>query len=386
MQLISLTVRLIALASLLLPLLAAAAILPEDRADFLYHSYDGGGVTIDGPSILVRKQAGLNTSLTANYYVDMVTSASIDVVTTASKYTEERTETSIGADYLNDKTILSVNYTNSDESDYTAKSLHLGINQEFFGALSTLTIGYSVGDDEVRQRGNTTFKEEVQRQQYRIGWSQILTKNWIVSGNLETVTDEGFLNNPYRQYRHLDAAAASGYSFKSEVYPGTRTSTAVSLNSLYYLQHRAAIKNHYRFYQDDWEIEGHTFEVGYIRPLGNGWEYDLHYRYYEQTKADFYSDLFAAEGVQNFLARDKELSTFSSHTIGVGLTYDILENGWGFIDRGSVNFYWDHITFEYEDFRDLRTSVDAANPSLAGNEPLYTLETDVIRLFLSIWY
>ena len=32
-----------------------AAVLPEDRADVMFHSYDGGGVTIDGPSVLVRK-------------------------------------------------------------------------------------------------------------------------------------------------------------------------------------------------------------------------------------------------------------------------------------------------------------------------------------------
>ena len=43
------------------PLAAAAArapprVLPDDRADLLYHYYDGGGVTIDGPSLLVRKK------------------------------------------------------------------------------------------------------------------------------------------------------------------------------------------------------------------------------------------------------------------------------------------------------------------------------------------
>jgi hypothetical protein len=35
---------------------AQAGVLPEDRADILYHRYDGGGVTIDGPSVLVRKK------------------------------------------------------------------------------------------------------------------------------------------------------------------------------------------------------------------------------------------------------------------------------------------------------------------------------------------
>ncbi|MGB5624321.1 MAG: hypothetical protein WBM61_01210, partial [Woeseiaceae bacterium] len=79
---------------------AHASVLPEDRADVLYHLYTGGGVDIDGPSILMRKKVGKSTSFVANYYVDMVSSASIDVVTTASPYTEERTQWSLGMDYL----------------------------------------------------------------------------------------------------------------------------------------------------------------------------------------------------------------------------------------------------------------------------------------------
>ena len=60
----------------------------------LYHRYDGGGVTIHGPSVLVRKKMAEKYSVSANYYVDMVTSASIDVeVSGASEYKEERTST-----------------------------------------------------------------------------------------------------------------------------------------------------------------------------------------------------------------------------------------------------------------------------------------------------
>ena len=58
---------------------AHAGVLPEDRADVLYFRYDGGGVTIDGPSVLVRKSIGEHVSVAANYYIDMVSSASIDV-------------------------------------------------------------------------------------------------------------------------------------------------------------------------------------------------------------------------------------------------------------------------------------------------------------------
>ncbi|MFQ5636224.1 MAG: hypothetical protein ACE5G3_12955, partial [Gammaproteobacteria bacterium] len=48
---------------------AHAAVLPEDRADTLYHYYDGDNVTIDGPSLLVRKNIRETVSLYGNYYV-----------------------------------------------------------------------------------------------------------------------------------------------------------------------------------------------------------------------------------------------------------------------------------------------------------------------------
>ena len=75
-----------------------AAVLAPDRADILYHAYEGGGVEVNGPSVLVRKNIGSSVSAFGNYYVDNVSSASIDVVTQsgARAYTEERTEYSVG--------------------------------------------------------------------------------------------------------------------------------------------------------------------------------------------------------------------------------------------------------------------------------------------------
>ena len=61
---------------------AAAAVLPEDRADVLYHRYEGDRVVVDGPSVLVRKKFADKVSVVANYYLDMVSSASIDVIST----------------------------------------------------------------------------------------------------------------------------------------------------------------------------------------------------------------------------------------------------------------------------------------------------------------
>ena len=98
---------------LVLSAASIAAVLPEERADLLYHKYDGGGAEIDGPSLLVRKNLGDKVSVGLNHYVDNVTSASIDVLVSASEYTEKREENSLFVDYLRQKTSMSLGYTQS---------------------------------------------------------------------------------------------------------------------------------------------------------------------------------------------------------------------------------------------------------------------------------
>jgi opacity protein-like surface antigen len=376
-------IRVLSLLGLLLVALgpARAAVLPEDRADALYHRYDGGGVTIHGPSILVRKSVGKSVSLAANYYVDTVSSASIDVVTTASRYDEERTQKSVSGDFLYGSTIFSAGYTNSDESDYEANTAYFGVSQDIFGALTNISMGYSRGWDTVGRSGDADFSENVDRQTYALGISQILTRNWLVGLSLETITDEGFLNNPYRSVRYVDPDSARGYSYQSEIYPNTRTSTAVALRSRYYLPFRAALHTEYRFFTDTWGINAHTGEVGFTHPVTDRWIVDLKYRYYTQTAADFYSDLFSRQDAQNYMARDKEMSEFDSHTLGVGLSYEFLKNRWKFLERGSFNVNYDYLIFDYHDFRDLR--VDGVP---AGTEPLYDLNAYVLQIFLSVWF
>ncbi|HUF72121.1 MAG TPA: DUF3570 domain-containing protein [Gammaproteobacteria bacterium] len=363
-----------------LPSAVFAGVLPEDRADVLYHSYDGGGVTIDGPSILVRKQFAGKFSAAANYYVDNVSSASIDVVTTASPYEEERTQYSLGLDYLRDRWILNLGFASSTENDFDAETFSIGVSQDLFGDLTTISLGYSLGDDIVTRRGDANFSDTIKRQHYRVGLSQILTQNLLLGFSFETITDEGFLNNPYRSVRYLDDSSPAGYSYEPEVYPRTRTSDAAAIRLRYYLPYRAALHLEYRAYTDTWDILSDTFEMGYTHPLGDGLTIEAKVRGYAQGSAEFYRDLFPYEQYANFIARDKELSTFSSTTFRLGVSYKILGDGWRFIERGSVNFVWDHIFFDYKDFRDLRPS--GLTP---GTEPLYGFDADVVQIFVSFW-
>jgi hypothetical protein len=360
---------------------AVAGVLPEDRSDILYHLYEGGGVRIDGPSILMRKQIGQSVSVVGNYYVDMISSASIDVITTASPYKEERTQWSLGMDYLRGNTTMSIGYTTSEESDFDANTYSFSVSQDMFGDLTTLTLTYALGDDTVRRSDDPTFERDVDRQLYGVGVTQILTRNLISTLNFEVITDEGFLNNPYRSVRYADSNVPRGFSFEPELYPNTRTTTAVGLRMKYFLPWRAALEGEYRYFTDTWDIDSHTAKLKYSHPIG---PFVIHakYRYHDQTGAHFYADLFPRSQATNFRGRDKELSALTSQTIGIAASYEFLSDpdNWGFLKRGSVNFSYDFLSVDYHEFSD----ISSGQP--LGMEPLYQLEADIIQIFFSFWY
>lgn len=360
-----------------------AGVLPDDRADALYHIYDGGGVTIDGPSVLVRKKVGKSVSVVGNYYVDMVSSASIDVITQASPYTEERKQWSLGFDYLHANTTMRVNYTTSEESDFDAETVAFSVSQDMFGDLTTLTLSYALGDDLVRRSDDVTFEQPLDRQIYGVGITQILTKDLIAALNVETITEEGFLNNPYRSVRYRDPNSALGYSWEPELYPNTRTSNAVGLRMRYFLPYRAAIEGEYRYFTDTWDIDGNTGSISYIQPWKD-FTFTGKFRYHTQTGAHFFRDLFPFSQATNFRGRDKELSPLTSYTLKLQAAWEFIRDDGtdtlGFIKRAKVTASLSLLHIEYDEFTDLTQG------GPVGGEPLYELDADVFQLYFSIFY
>jgi hypothetical protein len=371
-----------------------AAVLPEDRADIMYHSYSGGGITVQGPSVLVRKTIGDSFSATANYYVDAITSASIDVVVSgASKYKERREQKSLALDYLRGKSTWSLSYVNSAENDYKASTFSLGVSQDMFGDLTTISLGYSQGEDHVskmiRDPGNPALKirdpdfaRDIERRNYRVGLAQVLTRNSLLSLNFETVTEQGYLQNPYRFMRYVNPLG--GYLRDDEVFPNTRTSTAIAGRLKYYLPWRAALEGRYRFYTDTWGIDAHTTAIEYTHPLKDGWTLTGSYRFYRQNSASFFNDLFEFPDAQNFMARDKETSALSSDTISIGASYDFPVTWASWLKKGTANLHVTRMMVDYGEFRDL-TNFPQGSPN-PGSEPLYSLDANVVQFFVSFWF
>lgn len=348
--------------------LTQAAVLPEDRADAMYHYYDGGGTKVDGPALLVRKGVADTASVYASYYADSISGASIDVMTTASPYKETRQERGVGVDYLHRNTTMNLSYTASEERDYLANTLGVNVAHEVFDGLSTITLGYTVGRDEVGKTG-TAFKEDINRYQYRLGLSQVFTRTFLMNFEYEGILEDGYLNSPYR------AARLQGL-LVPERYPGARDSYAFAVRALKGLMSaddklESSVQLGYRYFWDTWDIRASTLEIGYQRYFSSHWLGGVHYRYYNQTAASFYGDNFLTP--MNYMARDKELSTFKSHVVGGKVSYTF-RNHPSFVNKSTINIAYDQMRFEYDDFTDVRTQAP------------YAFNAGVVQLYLSVWF
>ncbi len=349
-----------------------SASLPEDRADVQYHYYDGGGVEVDGATVLVRKSFANQFSIYGKYHQDSITGASPDVLAGASEYSEDRDEYTIGGNYLYDNTLMSAFYTYSDENDYEANTAGFDISHDMFGDLTTVSLGFTYGWDTIMRVDAPEFEEDLRRTQYRVSLSQVLTSKIKASLSYEATIEDGFLNNPYRFVIIGNVPQGLG----SEVYPGTRTSQATAVRATKYWDFKGATSLGYRYFRDTWDIVAHTVDFTYSQYIGERWLTDLYMRYYTQDAADFYSNNFAV--ARNYMARDKELSTFDSYSVGAKISYKIFDEYSSF-NNGTLNFSAEYIDSQYDDY----SGID--DLSVITNDT-YSFDAAVLQLFFSVRY
>jgi hypothetical protein len=384
--------RLVSTAALLIVGVAGAAVLPDDRADIFYSDYKGGGMDITGKSVLVRKKFTEQFAVEANYFVDTVSGASVDVLSQASVIKDERKQKSLSLDYIHDKTQYNLSYTNSTERDYISNTTHFSLSQDMFGDLTTVSLGFTDSRNKIGENNGTAFKPDVSwlghsySRSFEAGLSQVITKNLISGVTFEVITDQGLLSNPYRSIRYLNPANPVGYSLGSQIYPNTHTSTAVEGRAKYYLPYRAAASASYRYFTDTWGIRASTAELGYTQPVSNLWILEGRLRYYKQSQASFYSDLFPFAGSQNFEARDQNLAALTNTTVGIKATYAFLPDGWKIFKRGTVTGDVSRMRFKYSDFRNIRDYQPPAYTGPVGDEPLYKFDATVYQIYVSMFF
>ena len=188
----------------------------------------------------------------------------------------------------------------------------------------------------------------------------------------DAIVESGYLNNPYRFVILNGVPQGLG----SEVYPGTRTTQAYGLRLTKYWKFRGSTSLGYRYYTDTWDVKSHTVDFTYSQYFGSRWITDLYLRYYTQDKASFYSNDFSAP--QNYMARDKELSTFDNYSVGARVGYQLFDQLSAF-NNGTINFAVEYIDYDYDDYSGIDNFADI------NNDP-YSFDAVAAQVFFSVRY
>jgi len=341
---------------------AQAAELPEDRADLMLHSFNGGGVDAWGPALFVRKNLLNKVSLFATYYADIVSNASIDVITTASPYHETRHEYGLGFDYAVRDSMITLAGSYSTEPDYTATAFNIDVTQDVFGGMTSVALGYTYGSDDVGKVGEGFFSN-AKHWRYRVGLTQILTPRWYANMNFEVVSDDGYLGSPYRMALVFGAAVP-------ERLPPTRTSRTLQFRTVGEVASNVSVRAEYRYFWDTWDITAHTLGVGGAAKFGDKWLLDAYVRSYRQDGALFYSDNATSE--TQYVTRNRQLSNYTSWTIGTKATYALtrVPGRYELFLNGAIE-YW---KTDYKDFTNLQTG------------SLYSYNATVLQLFVTAFF
>jgi hypothetical protein len=300
----------------------------EELGVATYVRTDTDRTLVIAPRLRVQTNLTEETRATAVYAVDVWTSASIDIMSSASTtpVTEQRDELNLSIDHeLADVTITGA-YRYSVEPDYVSHGGSGGIGYDFADNNSQLGIGISGSSDKVGRAGDPHFAERVATLGARLSFTQVLDRDTIAQAQYELSRAEGFLASTYRYVAigGADCTTAAPLCVPEHV-PGERLRHAVSIFAKRSFGDSVSLGAGYRFYLDDWGLLAHTLraEVG-LMP-GPDTVLRGRYRFYMQGPTDHYQAAYAVP--QPYVTSDKEQSPLSSHRLGLELEHHFTLKG-----------------------------------------------------------
>ena len=175
--------------------------------------------------------------------------------------------------------------------------------------------------------GYTPLKTN-KRNSYAIGFgfSQILSKKAQGSISLDLVQQEGLLSTPFQRVFFKDRDAiiiGNGFQLADDIerLPSSRFKIAIGGRLNYYINEMFVLRFYLRYYQDNWGITSYTASIEAPIKLGDFFTLYPSYRYYTQTKADYFYKANDALSTDAFYTSDYDLSNFNAGEFGLGVSY-----------------------------------------------------------------
>jgi len=277
----------------------------------------------------------------ADVVVDVVSAASVDVVSQASqRFSEVRWEVNLAGSYAIGDGLPSINYRGSAEPDYVSHGFGAGYLARLGGADTVASAHYQITFDTIGRSGTPfdTWSRDLTIHSGELSLTQNLSTRSLLRGVLSLTVEQGYQEKPYRFVPLFDAAGLAQadadnvelslgnfdrYRLASrppEEVPDTRVRPAVAARWLYYLEPlESSLRADYRFYLDDWGIVANTVELELERPLGELWTIAVTARGYTQTKASFYRSAYVVEQpdeIPGLRTVDRKLAPYDTLSAG----------------------------------------------------------------------
>jgi hypothetical protein len=332
--------------------------------------YDSDHVRVLTPAVgATASDPSAGWSADASYLVDIVSAASVDIVSEASpRWNEVRQAGTLGLQYKPNDLGIDVSGATSVEPDFASIAGGIGGSADFAQKNVTLFARY-VYEHDIAGRTGTPFSVyglRLDRHELSAGVSIVMDRATTLEPALDVMLESGRQEKPYRWLPLFDRGVVSqvppGASVDqvnqlrlpgrvSERVPDARQRYAASV-TLAHRFDRSTLKLWDRVYTDSWGLLATTADVRWIMSLSRRWSLWPHARLNAQTGVDFWRRAYVGSVgpgvvvVPENRTGDRELSPLWSATLGPGARWDI-----GATDPRNMSLSLE-IEGTYTDFRD----------------------------------
>jgi len=333
--------------------LGSGSLHAESQAAFGTHFYSNdAGLSVFTPELRWKADMDPRTQAALDFSLDAVSSASFDygkqsrshrldpargkgqclnchAATDAlsgatSNYREERRGYGVSvARRLGDERGVQVRaaYHGNRENDYSSDSFQVGTSVDFNDANTTLGLQVNLLRDRV---GSVTrsFSEPLDTTGGDLTLTQVLTPLTVAEFDYGFARAEGYQTNPYA---YLQIGADKDHPVRANQ-PRLKQRHTASLRVKQGLLPGLATELGYRYYGDDWGVQGHTADLNLTQALGgSGLVLEPHARWYAQPQgASFFRNFY--DSPQEFMTRDLKLAPHNTALVGVTLRGKFHEN------------------------------------------------------------
>lgn len=310
---------------------------------------DSDHTTISTTTVAARALIKDRVQITARYLVDVVSSASVDVVTAATAgFRDTRHEATAGVGYHDGTNTVDIGYIYSGENDWWSHTVDLGLSRDFLQHNLTLGIGLSGVLNDIGRSGDRNFHRSLDVFGASATVAGTPTRRDVVSLTYTLSYLNGYQASPYRYVIFVNPQGLR--ESVPENVPTQRLRHALTVQWKRYVRPSSAVHLHARAYVDDWQIVSLTAGGEYLIERGN-FVISPHLRGYVQRHAGFYQGQYTQR--LNFMTFDRELSTFIDGFLG-------LRAGWarrhlGPLSELRVDAKFDGFGFYFFDFPRLQS-------------------------------